>query len=274
MIKVAILLATWNSSRYLGELLDSILTQTYTDWELHVRDDGSTDNTLEILANYAHKDSRIQIVSSRGNMGPKMGFMNLLEQVEAELYMFCDHDDVWFPSKIEDSVNLMCSQPDWKSKPLVVGTDLCVVDAQLNVLADSFWKQQHYALSLCNNKYFHLVYNNIPGCTMLFNQLARKVALPCPQEAQMHDSWLVASVLWNGGRVLPLAMATIFYRQHQDNVLGATQVPSYYTQLKRLRQLFHKTKKEWHAVRHIANLGFLRFFIIKMYYMILLHHKS
>ena len=96
-MKVAILLTTWNSSRFLAELLDSILAQSYKDWCLYVRDDGSTDDTKVLLAEYANRDGRIHLMPSDCNLGPMAGFMRLLQQVEADLYMFCDHDDVWLP---------------------------------------------------------------------------------------------------------------------------------------------------------------------------------
>ncbi|MDE7166129.1 MAG: glycosyltransferase [Bacteroidaceae bacterium] len=280
---VTILLTTWNSSLYLAELLDSIISQTYTDWELCVRDDGSTDDTRDILRRYADRDARIRVMESSGKMGPKEGFMWLLAQAGASdasaeadahrLYMFCDHDDVWLPEKVADCVKAMSEQPDRQQTPLLVGTDLRVVDARLHPIAESFWAQQHYALSLCNDKYFHLVYNNIPGCTMLFNEAARRASLPCPPGAQMHDSWLAACVLWNGGRILPLTKPSILYRQHQTNVLGSKAVPSYLSQLRRFPVLWRKTRDEWRAVRDLARMGFLRFFMIKMYYMARLHLK-
>ena len=249
------------------------MAQTYQDWCLYVRDDGSTDGTKALLAEYANRDGRIHIMSSESHSGPMAGFMGLLQQVEADLYMFCDHDDVWLPTKIADSVSAMLQQKDWQEKPLIVATDLRVVDENLSTVADSFWAQQHYPLSWCNNKYFHLVYNNIPGCTMLFNAKAREASLPYPQEAQMHDSWLAACVLWNGGRVIPLDKPTILYRQHSTNVLGSTPVPSFASQLRRLPMLWRKVRMEWRAVRDIAHIGFLRFLVVKLYYMTCIHLK-
>ena len=272
-MKVAILLTTWNSSRFLAELLDSILAQSYKDWCLYVRDDGSTDDTKVLLAEYANRDGRIHLMPSDCNLGPMVGFMRLLQQVEADLYMFCDHDDVWLPTKIEESVRMMIGLPDWRTTPLVVCTDLRVVDEQLRTIAPSFWRQQHYPLNWCNDRWFHLAYNNIPGCTMLFNIAARNTALPYPPEAQMHDSWLAACVLWNGGRVIPIEKPTILYRQHSTNVLGSTPVPSFASQLRHLPMLWRKVRMEWHAVRHVAHIGFLRFLVVKLYYMTRIHLK-
>lgn len=270
-VEVAILLTTWNSSRYLRELLESLLAQTYTQWHLYVHDDGSTDTTRDILLRYIQADKRISLMDGAVHLGPKRGFMDLLARVEADLYMFCDHDDVWLPSKVADSVTHMMLQPDWKLTPLLVGTDLRVVDANLKPLAESFWKRQHYDEALSNDKWFHLVYNNIPGCTMLFNQAARRVALPCPDGAGMHDSWLMACVLWRGGRVIIIPRSTILYRQHGNNVLGSSAVPSYCSQARRFGALWRKTRAEWQAVRGLANIGFVHFFCVKMYYMARLH---
>lgn len=270
-MKVAILLTTWNSSRYLDELMDSLLAQTYEEWDLWVRDDGSSDNTQYIINKYALHDRRIHVMESKGNLGPKKSFMWMLSRVDADMYMFCDHDDVWLPTKVEDSVKLMLKQPDWQDVPLVVGTDLRVVDARLNTLAESFWALHHFPLSFCNDKYFHLSYNNIPGCTMLFNNAARLLALPCPEDVSMHDNWVILCVLWHNGRVLPLKKPTILYRQHSHNVLGSKEVPSYLSQIKHFRSLWGKARKEWQGVRAQIHISFCHFLLIKLYYMMRLH---
>lgn len=269
--KVAILLTTWNSGRYLVEQLDSILNQTYKNWELYIRDDCSTDDTPHLLAVYEKKDNRVHVLPDTRKRGAKDGFMWLLEQVEADFYMFCDHDDVWLSTKIENSLQCILSQADIDTTPLIVGTDMCVVDAELRLIAASYWKRQHYALSLCHNKWFHLVYNNVAGCTMLFNRTARDLALPCPSEAQLHDSWLACSVLWKGGRILPLEQPSLLYRQHQKNAVGAHRVPSYFSQLRKIKTLWRKTHREWKAVSGIADVGFVYFLMVKLYYMVILH---
>ena len=64
METVNILLSTYNGEKYLAEQIDSIVNQTYTDWNLLIRDDGSTDNTVSIIKNYEEKDARIKFINS------------------------------------------------------------------------------------------------------------------------------------------------------------------------------------------------------------------
>ena len=100
-MKLAILLSTYNGMNYLEEQVDSIIAQTYTDWKLYIRDDASTDATVALIKRLADTDPRIINISSSGNLGAKESFMWMLRNVEADYYMFCDHDDVWLPKKVE-----------------------------------------------------------------------------------------------------------------------------------------------------------------------------
>ena len=259
MPEIAVLLTTYNSSSYLAELLRSLLSQTYTKWQLFVRDDMSTDNTREILEEYASQDRRIHVLEDSQKRGPKDGFMWLLSQIEADYYMFCDHDDVWLPEKISESINLMTSQDNHLQIPLIVSVDLKIVDANLNVKASSFMKDQHYGKTLFNDKYFHLFYNNIPGCAMLFNRRAKEIALPDPMHIRMHDAWVATTVLWNGGKILHIDKPLILYRQHGLNTVGVHQVPSYINQLSRMADLFRKTWRQYRCCRQFCNMGFLNF---------------
>ncbi|MBQ9558372.1 MAG: glycosyltransferase family 2 protein [Bacteroidaceae bacterium] len=272
-MEVAILLTTWNSSRFLTELLDSIMAQTYQDWQLFVRDDGSTDETLTLLHDYKENRAREKmiIMPSEGNLGPKDGFMWLLEHAEADLYMFCDHDDVWLPTKIEDCVQLMMEQPDNDITPLLVCCNLKLVDSNLNVLADDYWTARYYRRSDFTNKWFHLFYNNIPGCVMLINQKAKETVLPYPPEIVMHDAWVVAALLWREGKVLWTERPGILYRQHGGNTIGAGKMPSIFSQLLNIRKLMQKTRQQHRVARELTRMSSFSFIVMKVYYMLAIH---
>lgn len=104
---VAILMATYNGERYLVEQIESILSQTETDWTLYIQDDGSKDNTLDIIRQYAEGDKIVFVDSGLTRQGACLNFMSLLNKVESRYYMFCDQDDVWLPEKIELSMERM-----------------------------------------------------------------------------------------------------------------------------------------------------------------------
>lgn len=99
--KVVILMSTYNGEEYLESQIKSILNQTYKKWQLYIRDDGSTDNTVNIIEKYCALDPRINFYNenSRNNVGVVHSFMELLENVEADYYMFSDQDDFWLKNR-------------------------------------------------------------------------------------------------------------------------------------------------------------------------------
>lgn len=98
---ISILLPTYNGERYLAEQLDSIRAQSFADFELLIVDDGSTDATPDIIAEYARRDDRIAITPSEGNQGQKQRLIQLIEASSAPLIAISDQDDVWAPTKLE-----------------------------------------------------------------------------------------------------------------------------------------------------------------------------
>ena len=223
---INILLSTFNGAKYLAQQLDSILAQSYSDWRLLVRDDGSTDNTRTILQSYSTKDPRISIIQDGENVGAMRSFERLLTQhSEAAYYAFCDQDDVWEPDKLSLSLDAMHqAEQQYPNKPIVIHTDLKVVDSQLKLLAPSFWQYSNLRPDLLDTHLRYLaISNSVTGCTMLFNQHARTCALPFSNKAYMHDAWIALQVKRSGGILIPLYQTPIAYRQHQDNALGAVK---------------------------------------------------
>ena len=140
-MNVQILLSTYNGERYLGALLDSILAQTYQDWNLLIRDDGSSDGTMSVIQDYISKDSRITLLPSKENVGVISSFELLLKSSSAPYLLFCDQDDVWLPKKVDILYSCMLDEErNFPGKPLLVHSDLLVVDADLNIISNSFWE--------------------------------------------------------------------------------------------------------------------------------------
>ena len=104
--KVAVLISTYNGKKYLKEQLDSILNQTYPNIEIVIRDDGSTDSTLELVKEYQEKHSNIRLKEGT-NIGFIKSFFKLLEMADADYYAYCDQDDIWLENKIELAVNAL-----------------------------------------------------------------------------------------------------------------------------------------------------------------------
>ncbi len=231
---VQILLATYSSSSFLREQLDSLFAQDRQDFEILVRDGGSSDDTLEIIASYqARFPGKIRLVGS-SRASALDNFSKLLEASTAELVMFCDHDDVWKPDKIRLTVEkyLEMEKRFGKETPMMVFTDSEVTDEKLNRISPSMIRFQH--LDPDRMTLNRLIVQNVPsGNTMLVNRALADLALPIPPEAVMHDHWLAlaASAFGETGFV---DKATLYYRQHGNNVYGASSysVPAFFRKLK------------------------------------------
>lgn len=222
-----ILLATFNSGEMLSAQLDSILAQTDGDWRLLARDAGSTDGTPAVLARYAARDHRIKVLDG-GPASACESFAALLAASTAQYVMFCDHDDVWLPEKVANSVAALKALEAGGAAdvPALVFTDAKVVRSDLSPLAKSFFRRT--ALDPSRVAPNELAFQNVaPGCTMAFNAALRRKAAPIPHEAVMHDHWmmLVATVF---GEIRCLREPTLLYRQHAGNALGSPKVGAGY----------------------------------------------
>jgi len=220
---IDILLATYNGQAYLREQINSILSQSNQDWQLIVRDDASDDNTLSIIKDYeARYSGRIKLVEDNdGHLGASLNFQRLLEKSVSEYIMFSDQDDVWLPHKIELTLNLMkATEKDCPNKPILVHTDLKVVDSQLKTIADSMWQYEGTCPKTGNDLNKVLLQNVATGCTMMINRKAKAVSLPIPKEAVMHDWWIVISVARHG-KIVYVSDTLVLHRQHPNNVIGA-----------------------------------------------------
>lgn len=221
---IAILMATYNGAKYLNEQIDSILQQSYNDWELFIHDDGSTDSTLSIANRYQDQyPERIHILDYAVQGSAARNFMSLLEHVEADYFMFCDQDDVWNPDKIETEIDEMMRWED-SGKPVLIATDLFVVDKELRPLHPSLWSIAGiYPQHICS--FDDMAANTIvTGCTMLLNAKAKECIKPYTTKMTMHDAWIACCVMKAGGILRCLNIQTVKYRQHDNNSLGARNV--------------------------------------------------
>jgi glycosyltransferase involved in cell wall biosynthesis len=225
--RVDILLATYNGGRFLAEQLRSIERQTHAAWRVIARDDGSTDDTRAILADFRSRHpAAVELVEDdNSRLGATGNFHRLLQRSTAGYALFCDQDDVWHPTKIEKLLGL-ARKHEKEGVPLLVHSDLEVVDQNLKLLAVSFWRYQFINPANCQCSRL-LVQNVVTGCACLFNAALRSAALPVPPEAIMHDWWL-ALVAASAGEIRWTGEATVRYRQHGTNDTGAKHWGSAY----------------------------------------------
>ena len=237
MHQVDILLSTYNGAIFLSEQIDSILNQSYTDWKLIIRDDSSTDKTKEVLQTYQNRYPKKIVVqkNSDENLGVILNFSKLLESSSAPYIMFCDQDDVWLPEKVELTLKKMIEvEKSNPNTPLLIHTDLRVVNTNLGILSNSYWSYQGIDPEYDTLNRL-LVQNVITGCTVMINKKLADIALPIPDKAIMHDWWL-GLVAASFGQVHHIDTPTMLYRQHANNDTGATSF-NLHTILKKLQNL-------------------------------------
>lgn len=216
-MKVNILMSTYNGQQFLAEQIRSIQEQSYADWTLFIRDDGSSDNTKEILKDFERQDSRIHIIDSdkSDNLGVIKSFHKLVNHDRADFYFFSDQDDVWLPNKLELSLKEAQNYP--ADLPLMVYMDLKVVNQDLEIMTESMVKSQsHHANTELVQE---LTENTVTGGVAMINHTLAEMWQET-DDILMHD-WYLALLASAFGNLVFIDQPGELYRQHSDNVLGA-----------------------------------------------------
>jgi glycosyltransferase involved in cell wall biosynthesis len=243
---VAILLCTYNGARFLAEQLDSLQAQTHQNWVVFASDDGSTDQTLEILQQYQAKwpSGKLTIRS-----GPKKGFcrnfMSLVADncIFADFYAFCDQDDVWLPEKLARGLSALRGIPT--QVPAVYGSRTRLIDEKGNLVGIS----PIFALKPSFEN--ALVQSIAGGNTMVFNHAAKLAIQIEPQyEIVSHDWWAYLVITGIGGQFIYDPVPTTYYRQHKANIIGEKK--GVLKKFSRLNSLLSGILQMWIEGRGIA----------------------
>lgn len=213
---VTVILATYNGERFLPEQLRSLERQTRRPDRIVLRDDGSSDQSTEMVVQWANSiNLPLQIVSGP-RLGPARSFLQALQDAEpADVYMFSDQDDVWLPMKVERALGFI----HWgaNAPPILYASRLVVVDEQLRAI-----KLTPSPIGLTFSS--AVCESVLTGCTMAFNAVFReKITRIVPHHAIMHDWWFY--LLATAAATLVFDdTPTILYRQHGKNTIGAGSV--------------------------------------------------
>ena len=246
---VTILLATFNGAAYLKEQLDSLIRQTYVSWELVVHDDGSTDGTLDILAEYSEMEPRMMLLDDGvTGLGAVGNFIHLLNHVRGDLYMFCDQDDIWLENKVASMVNVIKGHHG----PALVYANAhfykggTVVKQNTTVMHPS---------SLRNTLFLN---SGVQGCSTLVNAALVELLRPFPETLAMHDHLFTMGAV-SFGRIIYVDRVLMWYRQHDQNVTGGQHVGW----ASRLKSFFSRGKPVISRPHFIANEAFYRHYFEK-----------
>jgi hypothetical protein len=201
-------------------------------------------------------------------MGAKDSFFWLLYNVEAPYYMFCDHDDVWLPFKVERSYEKMLAvEKQQADKAVLIHTDAIVVDDNLKPFADSLWQFSRTNPSLLRQFDYLCISNCATGCTIMINHKAKEVSLPIPTQAVMHDWWIALCVSKNG-IIDYIKTPTILYRQHGKNTIGAPIYAKNYflSKLMALSSVLKRNIRNYKMVVLIKRKSIFRYLYLKIRY--------
>ena len=218
---VEILLSTYNGSAYLDALLESITCQDCEDWSLLIRDDGSTDGTGDIVQRWRrnHPD-KIRLIDEHpnNNLGAVRSFSRLLEHSSAAYVMFADQDDVWLADKVRLTLEAMRRHEAkmGATRPVLIHTDLTVVDEDLRVLSKSLWRYQDVVPGRNPRLSRIMVENCAWGCTTMLNRPLVTTIGSIPPEAAYHV-WWIALVAAAFGDIVAVHRQSILYRRHEGN---------------------------------------------------------
>jgi len=215
--QVTVLMATYNGEKFIEEQLNSILSQKDVIVNVLIRDDGSSDNTCNILKNY--KDSNVKVVRGK-NLGAAQCFYELISLAEeSEYYAFSDQDDIWDNDKL--SVGISALEKENFRKPLLYYSGNRMIDSRGNIFEKS---TKNRIPSLTFNQ--ALVISNAQGATMVFNSELMHILKKCiPRRMSptiFHDGWTHKLCLAVGGTAVYDASPHISYRIHENNVLAQT----------------------------------------------------
>lgn len=218
-MKILVLMSVYNGEKYLSEQIESILAQDCQNVDLLIRDDGSKDNSVNIIRKYAENNENIKWYEGK-NCGAWKSFMDLIDHAEEsyDYYAFSDQDDVWLPEKLRKAEEALQELEKMYGKdiPLQYGGNVCPVNERLEKI-DTGINLTKYIPSFGSS----MIQGITSGLTCVFNREALlKVKQSRPDFIIMHDWWLYMTVSCYG-RVYYDDHAYVLYRQHGSNVCGA-----------------------------------------------------
>lgn len=211
---ISVCMATYNGGKFIREQLESILSQLPTDAEIVIADDGSTDDTLQVVESL--KESRIRVLPAEKHLGVIYNYERALQASKGEIIFLADQDDIWLSGKVEkvlaalneadlvthDAWMLRPSESSWTRSG-----KLSVIRAYKSGVVTNWWK------------------NTFTGCCIALRRNVLGKALPFPKNLPMHDQWL-GLVAEKYFKVKSIDEPLVEYRQHSTNATHIGNSPA------------------------------------------------
>jgi glycosyltransferase involved in cell wall biosynthesis len=249
---IGIILCTYNGQKYIREQIDSIVSQTHKNWRIFVSDDGSTDQTLDIIREYKDK-----LKSNKINIyfGPQQdfsaNFIGLLKRVngQCEFYAMCDQDDIWDRDKLSSALDHIRNLDQIQPILYCGSTRIITYDGKFIKNSYIFAKTPSFKNAI--------VQSIAGGNTMVVNRLAADLISQTPLLGRLisHDWWAYILISGVGGVIFYDHIPHVSYRQHQGALVG--QNITFAAKAFRIYQLLSGRYKNWNT-ENLKNLSHFR----------------
>ncbi|SCH64278.1 Spore coat polysaccharide biosynthesis protein spsA [uncultured Clostridium sp.] len=216
--RVAVLMSTYNGEIFIREQIESILAQEGVAVSLYVRDDGSSDQTFEILKEYEDAGN-LKILPAKKNVGPGRSFMTLIfavsKRTDFDYMAFADQDDIWLPRKLYAAVDKLKDS----------GETASLYGSNQTLYQDGKEGELRFSCPLDTSLKHHINRNEVSGCTMVMNRklVTAIVSRPCPPaniiDFRIHDAWVALVAILTGTFIYD-PNSYILYRIHENNTVG------------------------------------------------------
>lgn len=245
-------MCTYNGDRFIAEQLASLERQSHKNWTLAVSDDGSNDQTLEIVETFSRHlaSDRVKVVA-----GPKKGFasnflsLTARDDINADYYAWSDQDDVWREDKLQAALAWIATIP--QDTPALYCARSEIIDdlGTSKGFSPLFTRPPHFSNAL--------VQSIAGGNTMIFNQAARRLLQEAGSEITVpsHDWWAYQLISGVGGVIHYDQQPSVRYRQHNANLIGSNA--TWCARLKRIRMVFQDRFNGWNT-QNISALESMR----------------
>lgn len=210
---VSVIMPSYNAENYIAQSIESVLSQTYQNWELIITDDCSSDHTPEIVQSYCDKDQRIDFKIAKQHSGIAGTRNQCLARVKGRFVAFLDNDDLWYPEKIEKQVRFMLEN----------GYSFAYSEYELmNEDGTPKGKTIHTAGVIDYDKYLK---NTIIGSGTIMLDVEKTGPLKMPFNATSDDMALWCKILKDGHRAYPIKEVLMKYRV-RNNSASANKLKS------------------------------------------------
>ncbi len=226
--KISVCIATYNGEKYIREQLDSILKQLGINDEIIVSDDGSTDNTLQILKEI--QDDRIKIVQNSLKRGVTHNFANALMNAKGDYIFLSDQDDIWLPNKVKTCTDELVVND-------LIVSNCIVIDESNNIIYPSY-----FDIAKSGKGFFKNFYKSTYlGCCLAFKREILKEIMPIPNSLLLFHDWWFGFISEICFKVKFVDTPCIYYRRHGEttsNTLSKSNLSLYNKIVYRLQLLY------------------------------------